>query len=181
MRLGIQLLLILLATIINPGSARADVGIRMLHYACDEKKNEILIEPFILWNGNTDFQRFKLQDPEARTIQKIGNDIFYDFNKGIDGYKKDPELKCNTDVRAVTITLKQEFLTVTEITNKVPKTFGVSFYDGICYAWDVYGPTFKLKSSKNGNWESCFGRENNGNLITKCSPISSDEPACPSP
>ena len=158
--------------------AKADVGIRMFLFNCDKENNRVAFEPFILWNGNTTFHDSVLEDPMKNLTQKQGVDTFYAYTDSRWEKNNVLELECDTGTRVIKAILKNKQLEINEISEGMTTSVKIDLDMGICSAWDVHGPTYRLKSDKAGVWDACFGREDQGDKSsTKCFPAAATVPA----
>lgn len=147
----------------------ADNGLRMVRIQCDRDADQIAIEPFILWNGETHIHGVTLEDPEENKKQVVGHSTYY-YVQSAHGDESAIQSFCKTVTRVVDVRLKDKQLAIQEMQGALVKNLSVDFEKDIESAWDVYGPAYSIRSVAPGKWEGCSGREEQKNV--KCLVVS---------
>jgi hypothetical protein len=156
MAMPMRLLVLIFATFVfSMSSVRADTGARILLVQCSPAADSILVQPFILWNGNLVHDAVTLQKPELQPQQSVGDATYYSVGTGFGVLDQE----CASNLRRTTLHMQGKQLHVEESFGTQSNKFSIDFDNGIGSAWDVSGPLYKLESLEPGVWQSCVARE----------------------
>lgn len=149
-------------------SAKADWGEDALRIQCTTETDTVAIEPFIIWNEVYSLHGIDISAIAGKSSLTIGDSIYYRI-RGLP--KTAVESVCKTSTRDIVMTYERGNVLIRETTNGVTRSRQINLAKETRHAWDVYGPTFRLESSKPDDWFACYGREDGDpSYATGCDP-----------
>jgi len=154
---------------LTPGlRVKADWGEDALRIQCNAETDTVAIEPFIIWNGVYSLHGVDISAVAGKSSLAIGDSTYY----RIRGLPETPVRSvCKTSTRDVVMIYQYGKVLIDETAGGVTRRREINLSKETRYAWDVYGPTFRLESNKPDGWSACYGREDGDtSYTTGCDP-----------